>query len=165
MKTLSTIMAVTALALGSAGGVLAYTTTSSGAPQASQQVTSATPKAVSPVTKPAAQIRTRFRPCKAGARLEHGKCVRHVVRTVVVPAPPAPVAVVVPATRTGSEDHAGTSGRQTTQTREAHPRADQVSRDEVSQDPEHGKDPEHGVEQEHDPEQEHGEDPEVQGDD
>ena len=37
--------------------------------------------------RPGQKVKVRFRTCRPGARLEHGKCVRHVVHTVFEPAP------------------------------------------------------------------------------
>jgi hypothetical protein len=62
--------------------------------------------------QPAASV--RLRPCGARAQLQHGVCVRHRVRTVVVPVAPAPVvtapstpAPVAPANGWHSGHHAG----------------------------------------------------------
>ncbi len=85
MTIISALAMTAAVAAGTAGAVTAYQL--------------ATPE---PTTSPTAAVasnddrsgpdRQRFAPCEKPAELEHGRCVRHVTRTVVVPqsAPAAP---------------------------------------------------------------------------
>lgn len=87
MKTLTATLSLVAAATGIAGAAIAYAST---APQSSTQSSISAPAAPTPkasaATGPGVRIKFRFRKCGAGAQLEHGKCVRHVVRTVVEPA-------------------------------------------------------------------------------
>ena len=99
MKKLTAAISLVVLATGTAGAAIAYV---SAAPQSSADQTvsapaPATPKAAprAQVTRPAVRIKVRYRTCRHGAQLEHGKCVRHVVHTVVVAAPPPPPAPAV----------------------------------------------------------------------
>lgn len=90
MKILSALLLALALVAGVTGSAMAYRHAS--APTA--LVAAPAPKAGA--HRPAAQVvrpGTRFKwaPCPAGSRLEGRACVTDVVRTVVIPAPAAPV--------------------------------------------------------------------------
>ena len=55
--------------------------------------------------------KVRLRPCEAGTRLQHGVCVAHRVRTVVVPVVPAPPSTPPsPAAAPASDDGPGFQG-------------------------------------------------------
>ncbi len=88
MKMLTTLVSLSAVATGAVGAAIAYAST---APEPAPAVS--TPE---PAAKPAARIEpgvrleVRLRPCRPGAELEHGKCVRRVTRTVVLGATAAP---------------------------------------------------------------------------
>ena len=101
MKTLSAMIAVATVATGTAGAAIAYVSTAPGS--TAEPTISATPPTPQAQEKPPrVRLKVRFRPCKDGTRLEHGTCVRHVVRTVVEP---APVPVVVQAARPQAPSH------------------------------------------------------------
>lgn len=100
MRRLSAWILALAVAAGATGSAVAYARTSpglppdTGAPAAATSAVRQQPAA----TKPA-QPRTvvRWAPCAPGTQLEHGTCVREVVRTVTLPASPAPPAPAAPA--------------------------------------------------------------------
>ena len=117
MKITSLVAAAFVVAVGGSGAVVAYVSASPAepaphAPAVAPAVYAARPAPLRP--RP-----VRFRPCAAGTRLEHGVCVRHVVRTVVVPAAPTTSGM------TASSTPAGTgAGRETAPGRAVHrPRA------------------------------------------
>jgi hypothetical protein len=105
MKTLTAALSLAALATGTAGATIAYVSTAPG-PTAQPTISSpATAPEASVATRPGVKLKVRFRKCRAGAQLEHGKCVRHVVRTVIEQAP----AVAVVRTRSTSSQSTGGS--------------------------------------------------------
>jgi hypothetical protein len=111
-KLSSLLVAVGVLAAGVGGAALAYQATAD--PPAKASTTRSTPRDVEDaqvkLQRPVVR-RVRFRPCAAGTQLEHGRCVRHVVRVIVVPAPaPTPSATVSTATQRPAPRHqAGSS--------------------------------------------------------
>lgn len=92
MRTHSVGIVSVSLAIGLAGSAAAYRAASVDTPDARPRaaaVTAPRPEAPAQVVRPGSRF--RWAPCAAGAHLENGVCVTEVVRTVVVPAPPAPV--------------------------------------------------------------------------
>ncbi len=102
MRTRIAAVSLAVLVTGTAGAAVAYVSTAP-TPVADQSVARTVPTPQTRVvTQPRPRLKVRFRHCRAGAHLEHGKCVRHVVHTVVEPAP-------VPAVTTVSDQAAGSS--------------------------------------------------------
>src|SRR6478735_9709226 len=106
MKTLSATIALAAVATGIAGAAIAYV---SAAPGSTAESTTpsilSTPQAQTET--PRVRLKVRFRPCRDGAHLEHGTCVRHVVRTVVQPAPSAYVSPIGTQPSSAGSQHSG----------------------------------------------------------
>lgn len=108
MKTLTVALSLAALATGTAGAAIAYVSTAPG-PTAVPTISSPAPTPEAAVaTRPGVQLKVRYRKCRAGAQLEHGKCVRHVVRTVIET---APAVAVVRTTSTSSQSTGGSRDR------------------------------------------------------
>lgn len=99
MKTLTAALSLAALGTGVAGAALAYASTAPGSTSVPAISSPAPSPEAAVVPQPRAKVKVHFRKCRSGARLEHGRCVRHVVRTVVVP---APVEAAVSTTSTSS---------------------------------------------------------------
>jgi len=87
MKTMTAAVSLAVLATGAAGAAVGYV--SAAPPPSPDRSVSAPAPAAPQVVAPhrAVRVKVRFRHCRPGARLEHGKCVRHVVHTVVEPVP------------------------------------------------------------------------------
>lgn len=96
MKFISAGILSAALATGLGGAVLTYQLASGDTPGEDLTTSSAAaPPAKAQVVAPG--TRFRWAPCPAGSQLEAGVCVTDVVRTVVIPAPAAPVVAQAPA--------------------------------------------------------------------
>ena len=108
MKTRTAALSLAVLATGALGGAVAYASTAP-QPSAEQTVSAPAPEPDQPATqaanRPHVKVKVRFRECRRGATLEHGTCVRHVVHTVVEPAPSVVTIVPSSTTRAAGSDH------------------------------------------------------------
>lgn len=90
MKILSSLILSAALVAGVTGATLAYRHTSEPAALVAVDATSSVkPRPAAQVVRPGTHF--RWAACPSGSRLDKGHCVTDVVRTVVIPAPAAPV--------------------------------------------------------------------------
>jgi hypothetical protein len=95
MRRISAWILAIAVVAGVAASAVAYARTSPGLPHATSTPAAATSDARQQPThavksqRPAA-TKVRWAPCAPGTRLEGNVCVREVVHTVTLPAPPAP---------------------------------------------------------------------------
>ena len=107
MKILTSIVALGALATGATGAAVVYVSTApppstSTSSSASADSNGGTTLVNTAATEPGVRLKVRYRKCANGAHLEKGRCVRRVVRTVVVPAPLAVVPAVTVAAGSGT---------------------------------------------------------------
>lgn len=104
MKTLTAALSLAALATGTAGAAIAYVSTAPGSTAEPTISSPASTPEAAVVTRPGVQLKVRFRKCRAGAQLEHGKCVRHVVRTVFESTPASSATSMSSQSTGGSRD-------------------------------------------------------------
>lgn len=172
MKILTSIVALSALATGTTGAAYAYMSTapppstSTSSPGSAGGGVNGTAGVIDRViAEPAVRLKVRYRKCAAGAHLEKGRCVRRVVRTVVLPAAPAVVPAATASSRSAGSGPAPVASKHldvedghhaTHEDRTSEP-GDRADTHEHAGESESGDD--HGLEQGQEPGEDHGDEP------